>query len=179
MAEPISTNNEEQEEQPVDFYNQPDVLGMKRGVMDLEAEQKQDLNEQKWGEQSEVTRGAKIYSKQAIWGFSIALSPLFGAVLLILNLRAIGNKKAAVPVLFTAIVFTLISILVSTTDGYKPRNLTLFINMAGGVFLTEYFFRKYIPKPELFQKRNVVVPLIISILIIGLFILAYLYSKGM
>jgi hypothetical protein len=168
MAEPISTNNEEQEEQPVDFYNQPDVLGMKRGVMDLEAEQKQDLNEQKWGEQSEVTRGAKIYSKQAIWGFSIALSPLFGAVLLILNLRAIGNKKAAVPVLFTAIVFTLISILVSTTDGYKPRN-----------FLTEYFFRKYIPKPELFQKRNVVVPLIISILIIGLFILAYLYSKGM
>ena len=118
----------------------------------------------------------KIYSKKAIFGFSIMFSAIFGAVLLMQNLKDIGKKKEANIILLLSIIYTAITIYIVNIPDKPITSLTYLCNMIGGAILTEYFFKKSFPNEETFEKKKIWKPLIISILITIPFILALIYS---
>jgi hypothetical protein len=104
-----------------------------------------------------------IYSRQAILGFSIFFSTIFGGVLLFWNLRNVGYKKAANGALLFSICYTLFCMLLVSsvkTFAFAP----LFFNVAGGIILSSYFFPKYFPDNDYYPK-SIVKPLVISLLI--------------
>jgi len=141
----------------------------------------------------------EIYSKKAIFWFSIFPSSIFGSILLMLNLKAAGYKKE----LFAVLIFTILYYFVASyalagfvqlsgidllayqekfraykggpnpIDGKIILLLGAFIalNIIGGLILTQYFFKKYFPEEDYYPK-SIVMPLIIFILIIGLPIIA-------
>src|SRR5262249_48051509 len=94
----------------------------------------------------------KIYSKTAIRGFSILFSTVFGGVLLMQNLRDIGNKKAANTVLIFSIVFTLITIGIANIPDKSITSLPFLCNLIGGSILSEYFYKKYFPADSNYEK---------------------------
>jgi hypothetical protein len=113
----------------------------------------------------------EIYSKSAIWGFSIFFSPVFGGVLLMLNLRAAGYKRAANIVLIFSIAYMLVSgiilnlvLLKYKTDPIYLNIASVVFNVAGGGILAEYFFRKYFPDNDYYPK-SIANALMISILV--------------
>jgi hypothetical protein len=130
-------------------------------------------------EQQPDEKGVAIYSKWAILGFSIFFSPIGGAVLLMLNLRSIGYKKAGISVLLFAIAYQFIAgILLASLlrNAGAPINkqdiignnkmfiYSLIINIIGGGILAEYFFKKYFPEDD-YEHKSIMIPILIALLI--------------
>jgi len=111
-----------------------------------------------------------LYSKRAIQGFTIFFSTLFGAVLLMSNLKKMNKLKARVEVLVFGISYTFLTIILLD---YLPKTffLTILFNLVGYAVLVEYFWNKNLGKDLQHQKKQISKPLIISFAIIGLMIL--------
>ena len=148
-------------------------------------ENKDEETEDKYTEDEYVD----IYSKGAILGFSAFFGVIFGGVLLMLNLRAAGFKRAAWQVLIFSIFYHILSGIIISSTGMKinvaaikagangaqlsPEQvqsvvalyaLTLIVNIAGGLVLTRYFFKKYFPDNDYYPKP-IWTPLLVAILI--------------
>ncbi len=110
-----------------------------------------------------------LYSKMAILGFTFFFSPIFGAILLMSNLKAVNKPVARLQVLFFAIGYTVLSVFVLN---YFPKTYftTLIFNIIGYAVLTEFFWNKTLGKELQYIKKPVSRPLIISLLIISILV---------
>jgi len=113
---------------------------------------------------------SKFYTKKAIYGFSVFFTTIFGAVLLMSNLKKNENTKARFIVLTFGILYTIFSIYLLNILNSSTL-LTLIFNGIGSIILTEYFWNKYIGKDFKHRRKGIFKPLIISILIIIPFVL--------
>lgn len=116
-----------------------------------------------------------IYSKSAIRGFAIFFSAIFGGVLLMQNLKDLGKKKEANIVLAISILITIAVIIIANMFAKSNSSIGLIGNIAGASFLADYFFKKYIPNEEDYEKKKITKPLIIGLLITLPFIALVLY----
>jgi hypothetical protein len=142
----------------------------------------------------------EIYSKKAVFWFSFLLGPIFGSVLLMLNLKEAGYKKAVSIVLLFAIVFDCLSLtslylyvkyagidLLAVQKNIMGRKfgdpvmldgktiflpfLDLGLGLVGAFIISQYFFRKYFPDDDYYPKSiSNVLPLFILVWIILQFI---------
>jgi hypothetical protein len=117
----------------------------------------------------------EIYSKRAIWGFSLFFSPIFGAVLLMMNLRAAGHKNAGYTVLFFSIAYTIFGSLLFNYLGMRTGGFGVIWNIIGAAILAEYFFKKYFPEND-YYPRSIAKPLMISLLITLVVVIALFYN---
>ena len=123
---------------------------------------------------SEATDFPILYSKRAIQGFTIFFSTLFGAVLLMSNLKKMNKPKARVEVLVFGISYTFLTIILLD---YLPKTffLTILFNLVGYAVLVEYFWNKNLGKELQHQKKQISKPLIISFAILVLLVLLQFY----
>lgn len=133
----------------------------KRGTDTTELSKKQDLNPD---ESKEVEELPVLYSEKVIYTFSILFSVLFGGILFANNLKTVGNKKGALPVIIFSVLYTGLSIyllnLINTNS-----SATLIINMIGALIINNLFWNKYIGKGKLYHKKSYKKPLIIALAI--------------
>jgi hypothetical protein len=110
-----------------------------------------------------------LYSKKAIQGFTILFSTIFGAVLLMKNLKDMNKPKARAEVLVFGIAYTIFSIVLLN---YLPKTffITLLFNIIGYAVLVEYYWNKNLGKNLQHRKKEIWKPLIISISILVLII---------
>ena len=124
----------------------------------------------------------EIYSKNAIFWFSVFASPLIGGVLLVLNLKEAGYKRGMYTVLAFTILYTA-AINIATSEfmiankidklnvNVPDKNFFIFssisigLNVAGGLILSMFFFKKYFPDDDYYPK-SIVVPLLVVILLV-------------
>jgi len=131
-------------------------------------------NNQQRPEQQDIA----IYSKWAILGFSVFVSPLVGAILLMINLRSVGFRRQATSVLLITIGYLFLASVVISSVLKTPPNVTLtdlahnklFIiynliaQIIGGGILAEYFYKKYFPA-DTYKYKTVWRPLAIMLII--------------
>jgi hypothetical protein len=110
-----------------------------------------------------------LYSKKAIQGFSILFSTLFGAVLLMSNLKKMNKPKARIEVFVFGIVYT---IFTSLLLNYLPKTffLTLIFNIVGYAVLVEYYWNKNLGKEFKHEKKQIKKPLIISLSVLAILV---------
>jgi hypothetical protein len=108
-----------------------------------------------------------LYSKKAIQGFSIFFSTLFGAVLLMSNLKKMNKPKARIEVFVFGIVYT---IFTSLLLNYLPKTffLTLLFNIVGYAVLVEYYWNKNLGKEFKYEKKQIKKPFIISLFLLAI-----------
>ncbi|MUP44682.1 hypothetical protein E0K83_02855 [Gramella sp. BOM4] len=116
-----------------------------------------------------------LYSKRVIYLFSVIFSTIFGTVILMSNLKQLGEKKARMEVLVFGIIFT-IGTAITLNTVQLQTNLGLPLNILGGVILNEFFWNRYIGKETEFEKKSWHKPAIISTLITLPFVAAMLYA---
>lgn len=105
----------------------------------------------------------EIYSKRAIWWFSI-FSPLFGAILLMINMWNAGYKRDIVKIIFFLIAWMILSNVLVI---YVPVNaiiIAVALTIAAAAILAEYFFVQYFPEKD-YYPRSIDVPLFILLII--------------
>ena len=118
----------------------------------------------------------EIYSKWAIRLFSLFMTPIFGGVLLIINLRKAGYKEGIGPVLAFSVLYTFIAPVILGTLGFTGRVTAIFVYFIGGFILSDSFYKKYFPDDDYYPKPvwgAVVVALLINV---SFFCLAYYYG---
>ncbi|MFL1013603.1 hypothetical protein [Flavisericum labens] len=118
----------------------------------------------------------ELHSKKVIMVFSGLFSTIFGAVLLMYNMKQIENKAGRIQVLIFGILYTIATLVVVNLVNIGG-NIALIFNIAGGGILTEYFWNKFIGKDFEHRKRSWIKPAIISVLITIPLILAMIYGQ--
>jgi hypothetical protein len=118
----------------------------------------------------------ELHSKKVIMVFSGLFSTIFGAVLLMYNMKQTENQTGRIQLLIFGILYTIITLVV--VNSLKiGGNIALIFNIAGGGILTEYFWNKFIGKEFQHRKRSWIKPAIISVLITIPLILAAIYGQ--
>ncbi len=114
----------------------------------------------------------KLYTQRTIWGFSTLFTVIFGAVLLSSNIE---DRKAKWIVIGFGVLYTSVAIFVLNL---LPRNtgFTIAVNAGGAYLLTSLFWTKYIDPDVQYRAKPIWTPLIISVLITILFLLALIYA---
>ena len=117
-----------------------------------------------------------LYSKRAIQGFTIFFTTIFGAVLLMYNLKEMNKLKERNQVLIFGIVFTILSAILLN---YLPKMIftTLLFNLIGYAILIEFFCKNNIEKELEYAKKEVWKPLTISIIILLLLLFLQLLPQ--
>ena len=118
----------------------------------------------------------ELHSKKVIMVFSGLFSTIFGAVLLMYNMKQTDNQTGRIQVLVFGILYTIITLVVVNLLNIGG-NIALIFNIAGGGILTEYFWNKFIGKEFEHRKRSWIKPAIISVLITIPLILAAIYGQ--
>ena len=118
----------------------------------------------------------ELHSKKVIMVFSGLFSTIFGAVLLMYNMKQTENKTGRIQVLIFGILYTIATLVVVNLMNIGG-NIALIFNIAGGGILTEYFWNKFIGKEFEHRKRSWIKPAIISVLITIPLILAVIYGQ--
>ena len=110
-----------------------------------------------------------LYSKKTIQGFAIFFSTIFGAFLLMQNLKEMKKPKARIEVLSFGILFTIVSV---TLLNYLPKTLftPLLFNLTGYLILIHFFWNRDLGKDLKYTKKNIWNPLRYAILIIMLLV---------
>ena len=124
----------------------------------------------------DTTNELTLYSKKVIRAFSIFFSSIFGTVLLMQNLLAIGKKKAAYLVLACGGVYSLLSIVIINMADKPITVLTYVFNIVGGLVLSELVFDWLIPKGTIFKDKKPLKAFLISLAIIIPLIVAMIYT---
>ncbi|HEY0897036.1 MAG TPA: hypothetical protein VGE15_10840, partial [Sphingobacteriaceae bacterium] len=88
-------------------------------------------------EEEEEDHTPELYSQMAITGFSLFFSVIFGAALMMSNLK--GNTPARWAVLAFAISYTMLSVLVMSAIGTSSL-MSIALNGLGGAILTQFFW---------------------------------------
>jgi hypothetical protein len=147
------------------------------------AKEKKDIIQRKVVEEekkkSNITddlNAPELHSKRVIMVFSGLFSAIFGAVLLMYNMKQTDNKKGKNQVLVFGILYTIATLTIITLLDIRG-NIALIFNIAGGGILTEYFWNKFIGKEFKHRKRSWIKPAIISVIITIPLILAAIYGQ--
>jgi len=109
----------------------------------------------------------ELYSRKAIYFFTVFCSVFFGRTLMFLNLRKLKNKHGQIIVAIYSILYGVItwSIL---TQFERNTILTMVVSMIGSFPLYNYFWAKYIDKNTEYRAKSIVIPLVIALVIFGL-----------
>jgi len=119
-----------------------------------------------------------IYSRNAVRGFSIFFSTIFGGVLLMQNLNSMGKQGKGKTALGISIGITIcqvaIGMLIPQTSS---SSVGIIISIIGASIFSEFFYKKYIPNEVEFSKRPIWKPLIIGLIIFTPLVALIIYSS--
>jgi len=93
-----------------------------------------------------------------------------------INLKNIGEKKAANFVLLGSIAYTVLVIIIANSLNTKSSSLGVLSGIIGGAILSEVVFKKYFPDADSYAKKQIWIPSIIGLVILSLFVLAIIYG---
>ena len=152
------------------FYvsaNEPEELKESSLKEESEAEDTSDH----YTEEDEPSNLPKLYSKRVILVFSIVFSTIFGAVLLMVNMKATNNPKGRMHALIFGILYAFVSMAIANAMQVGSL-LPLVINLIGATILNEYYWNTFIGMDTAYEKKSWKKPALISVLITLPFLLA-------
>lgn len=101
-----------------------------------------------------------MFSKRAIFAFSVLCSVLFGAILLAINVNKTQNRDKALWVVIYGVGFIFLQAIIA--GGYNPI-ATILTSIAGAYIMDNFFWNRYIGKPTLYRARAIWIPLLIGL----------------
>lgn len=126
-------------------------------------------------EENEITEiPPQLYSKRVISVFSLIFSTIFGAAILMSNLKKKGEKKGRIQVLIFSIIYTVG--IIFTVNSVSSSKFTIPLNILGAILLNEYFWNRYLGKNIEFEKKSWIKPALLSTAVTIPFIIALLYT---
>ena len=106
-----------------------------------------------------------IYSRNAVRGFAIFFSAIFGGVLLMQNLNSIGKPGEGRIALGISVVITICQFAIGILVGKTTSSIGFILSILGASVLSEFVYKKYIPNEVDYSKKPIWKPLIVGLII--------------
>lgn len=113
----------------------------------------------------------RLYSKEAVLGFTVLFTILFGAILYIANLRTIGKWHKGFFVTVGAVFYHLVAMEIIQRFEI-PFIITFIVNFIGGIILVGPVWNKQINQKLDYVNRSLLTPFLIAVIIVLLVIIA-------
>lgn len=138
------------------------------------------IEEQHWQEQQHEDESPKprLYSKMAVFLFSFFFATLFGGVLMALNFNESKHQNARWHVIIFTAIFTGASFYVLNQMPPTPI-ATILINAVGGFILSFVFWNHYYGESIQYEKRSIMMPVVIALAITLLMLVLITQMGGM
>jgi len=117
--------------------------------------------------QTDVDKIQEWYSPAAVLGFSIFLSPLFGAILLSYNLKKANKKPQANYVIIIGVLFLALGATLAYT-GRMTQIASIGISVVAGLIFIELFWKKHLGYQTKYKRKSIWKALIIVLGIVAL-----------
>lgn len=111
-----------------------------------------------------------LYSRFAIYAFTILCSVFFGGVLMFLNLRKLKNKCGQVVVAIYTVLYGAIAYPVLMQFDMRISLLNI-VNILGAIPFYSIFWGKYVGRDTKYRTESVLIPSIIGSVILALFLI--------
>jgi hypothetical protein len=111
-----------------------------------------------------------LYSRLAIYCFTVLCSVFFGGVLMFLNLRKLKNKRGQVVVVIYTVLYGAITFPVLIQFDMRISLLNI-VNILGSIPFYYIFWVKYVGKTTKYRTESVLIPSVICSVIWVLFII--------
>jgi len=105
-----------------------------------------------------------LYSKRAIYVFSILFSVLFGSIMLAINVGKVQKNFKPVLVVLFGFAYTVFTVVLAE-EFNLPTGAGIIVSMLGGYVLNAFFWNRFIGKTMLYRLKPIWVPLIIALII--------------
>ena len=115
----------------------------------------------------------ELYSRKAIYFFTVLCSVFFGGTLMFINLRKLKNKQGQIVVATYSILYGVITLAI-LNQFERNTILTLVVSMIGSFALYNFFWGKYIGIKTEYRPKSIWVPLVISLILLSIFTIAIL-----
>ena len=116
-----------------------------------------------------------LFSRRAVYIFSILFSVFFGSVMLAVNVAKTPNKSKAIWVILFGLAYT--SAVVLIAENFKLNSTFTIVTCIVGAYLMEaLFWNRFIGKATLYRARPIWIPLIIGLAIAIPLITLIIYS---
>jgi lipopolysaccharide export LptBFGC system permease protein LptF len=116
-----------------------------------------------------------LFSRRAIYAFSVIFSVFFGAVMLAMNVSKTSGKKNVIWVVLFGLAYTVATVML--LQNFKTSTgLTIIPSIAGAYLIEALFWSRYVGSSTLYRKRPIWIPLAIGIVVGGAFIFIAFYS---
>nr|WP_315178787.1 hypothetical protein [uncultured Flavobacterium sp.] len=132
-------------------------------------ESQEIIQENIWDKNSvEDSNALELFSQLNIWCFSIVFGVIFGSVLLALNFKKLNKNKLSIIVIVFGVFYTIFQVFaINYLDqiNFEIKNLTLIFSGIGVAILHYLFWESYIGREISYQKKSILIPSFICILI--------------
>ncbi|WP_259070457.1 hypothetical protein HDF24_10920 [Mucilaginibacter sp. X4EP1] len=105
-----------------------------------------------------------LFSKRAIYGFSVFFSVVFGSIMLAINVSKIAGKGKALLVVLFGLAYTVLTITLAENFNVSS-SIGIVISIAGAYLIEVLFWNRFIGNATLYRKKPIWVPLAIGIAI--------------
>jgi len=92
----------------------------------------------------------ELYSQRAVWGFSLILAPIFGAILMAMNFKRIEKSRLIFPIVAFGIAWYVLAMLMIPEHSHSSA--VYILNMLGGLVLVYFFWPQFIGKELKYRK---------------------------
>ena len=110
----------------------------------------------------------ELYSRKAIYFFTVLCSVFFGGTLMFINLRKLKNRQGQIVVAIYSILYGVITLAI-LNQFERNTILTLVVSMIGSFALYNFFWEKYIGIKTEYRAKSIWVPLVISLILLAIF----------
>lgn len=118
-----------------------------------------------------------FYSRRVVYAFAFMFTPLFGAVMLAMNINKTDKPARMVWLLLFGVAYTVLAVIVgeSMRSGSSPG---VIFSLVGAVILESFFWNQFIGNGTFYRARPIWIPLIIGIVLAALIIFAMFYGSN-
>lgn len=116
-----------------------------------------------------------LFSQTAILAFTIFFSPLFGGILLALNIKTV-KKPGMWQVVSLSLLFTMVSGLVTYYILPPGSFFAILIPIVFALLMSELIWTRFIGKKVAYERKSILIPLVVALLI-TIPIVYYVYTN--
>jgi len=123
-----------------------------------------------------------LYSRETLDWSTLIFGVIVGSIIMFLNLNKTNKKKGIIPLVIFAIIYIIIEVnILFFIESKVPGLLTTFqigLNGLGALVMHTLIWNKYIGKDFKYRKKPIWVPIILGLIIDGLFLFLTFNSQN-
>ena len=122
------------------------------------------------------TEAPFLYSRLALYFFTVFMGALFGSVMMAINISKTENRSKALWAILFGVGFTVLQVLITNNLKNPNTSIAIIFGIVASYCLDYLFWKPFIGYSAFYRSRPIWIPLVIALVLAGLIIAAIMLA---